>query len=65
MTIPLSHAAAAALSPNALSRVILLSLALTIALFFATHSARVLSVRNIDSGLFLSLSLSVSDFRLF
>lgn len=33
------------------------ALSLTIALFFATHSARVLSVRNIDSSLFLSLSL--------
>lgn len=47
------------LSLNPLSRVILLSPSLTIALFLATHSARVLSVRNIDSGLFLSLSLSL------
>lgn len=45
------------LSQCALTRYFTLSL--TIALFFATHSARVLSVRNIDSSLFLSLSLSV------
>lgn len=43
------------LSQSALTRYFTLSL--TIALFFATHSARVLSVRNIDSSLFLSLSL--------
>lgn len=33
------------------------ALSISLLLFFATHSARVLSVRNIDLSLFLSLSL--------